>query len=32
MGLMNGFFKYFWIAVAFVGVIIALYFGITIFA
>ena len=32
MGLMNGFFKYLWIAVAFVGVIIALYFGITIFA
>ena len=32
MGLMNGFFKYFWIAVALVGVIIAVYFAITIFA
>lgn len=32
MGLMNGFFKYLWIAVAFVGVIIAVYFAITIFA
>lgn len=32
MGLMNGFFKYFWIAVALAGIITALYFGITIFA
>ena len=32
MGLMNGFFKYLWIAVALAGIITALYFGITIFA